>query len=154
MDDNPSILSHVSVGVADLDRAAAFYDAVLGALGIGRVVDLPVAIAYGRAFPEFWIGLPFDGGAASAGNGAHVGFLARSRAEVDAFWEAALASGGTGDGAPGPRADYGPGYWGAYARDPDGNKVEAQWSDPAAAGEAAGKAEAPLAAAEPEAHPS
>jgi catechol 2,3-dioxygenase-like lactoylglutathione lyase family enzyme len=110
MDDNPSILSHVSVGVADLGRAAAFYDAVLARLGARRVMEHPGVIADGRAFPEFWIGQPFDSGAPSPGNGAHVGFLARSRAEVDAFWEAALAHweaalahGGAGEGAPGGR---------------------------------------------------
>lgn len=152
MDDNPSILSHVSVGVADLDRAAAFYDAALGALGIGRVEEVPVAIAYGRAFPEFWIGRPHDGGASSAGNGAHVGFLARSRAEVDAFWEAALAAGAAPDGGPGLRPEYHAGYYGCFVRDPDGHKVEAQFNDWSLLAPAAPDTSEPPG--EPEAHPS
>lgn len=147
MDENPSIMSHVSLGVADVERSAAFYDAVLATLGAGRVMEHPGVIAYGRAFPEFWIGRPHDGGAPGVGNGTHMGFLARSRDEVHAFWEAALAHGGAGDGAPGPRAHYGPGYYGCFVRDPDGHKIEAQWSDPAAG---AGEGEA----GEVEAHPS
>ena len=64
MSGNPSILSHVSLGTNQLDRALAFYDKALGALGIGRVVDLSQehhAVAYGRAYPEFWVQAPFNG---------------------------------------------------------------------------------------------
>ena len=64
-DDNPSILSHVSVGTNDFAAATAFYDAALGALGIGRVMDHPGAQAYGKQFPEFWVQQPIDGAPAS-----------------------------------------------------------------------------------------
>ncbi|MEF7617142.1 VOC family protein [Aquincola sp. MAHUQ-54] len=120
-----SILSHVSLGTNRFDEAAAFYDRVLGALGIGRVMAHPGAVAYGRTFPEFWLQTPIDGQPAATGNGTHVGFLAGSEAEVDAFYAAALAAGGRGDGPPGPRPHYGEPYYGCFVRDLDGHKVEA-----------------------------
>ena len=123
--DNPSLMSHVSIGVADLARAAAFYDAALAPLGGKRILDEGFAIAYGRQFPEFWIGPPHDGAAPSPGNGVHFAFLAGDRDQVKAFHAAALAAGGTDDGAPGPRPHYGAEYYGAFVRDLDGNKVEA-----------------------------
>ncbi|HTW36197.1 MAG TPA: VOC family protein [Rhizomicrobium sp.] len=120
------MLHHVSVGVADVERAAKFYDAVLGTLGYKRVMEyLPYAIAYGETGPSFWIQLPNNQQAPSIGNGAHVGFSARTRLAVDAFHHAALANGGGDNGAPGPRADYGPDYYGAFVIDLDGNKIEA-----------------------------
>lgn len=125
MSDNPSILSHISVGVSDPARAAAFYDAVLATIGARRILEEGGAVAYGKLYPEFWVGPPHDGRAPSPGNGAHFAFSAASRAEVDAFHAAALAAGGTDDGAPGLRPEYGPEYYGAFARDLDGNKIEA-----------------------------
>lgn len=130
----PGIMSHVSVGIADIGRSAAFYDAVLAVLGARRMFEDGSVVCYGRAWPEFCIGRPFDGGAASAGNGTHFAFLAASRAEVDAVWAAGLAHGGAGDGAPGPRPDYGPSYYGCFLRDPDGHKIEAQFIDEGTAG--------------------
>jgi catechol 2,3-dioxygenase-like lactoylglutathione lyase family enzyme len=121
-----SILSHVSVGVSDLPRARAFYDAVMSALGYGVVMDHPEhGTAYGTAFPEFWIGRPHDGAAASAGNGTHIAFLAPDRAAVEAFHAAALAHGGSCDGPPGLRPEYTESYYAGFVRDPDGNKIEA-----------------------------
>lgn len=126
MTDNPSLLSHVSVGVADVGRAATFYDAVLAPLGARRILEEGGhAIAYGRQFPEFWVQRPHDGGAPVPGNGAHFSFLARSRAEVNAFHAAGLTAGGQCDGPPGTRPHSGPEYYGAFLRDPDGNKIEA-----------------------------
>jgi len=125
------MLHHVSVGVADVERAAKFYDAVLGALGYKRVMEyLPYALAYGETAPNFWIGLPHDQRSASVGNGAHVGFSARSKDAVHKFHAAALAHGGTDNGAPGPRPDYGPEYYGAFVIDIDGNKIEATVHNP------------------------
>ncbi len=144
--DNPSIMSHVSVGVADLDRSAAFYDAVLGVFDARRLVEHAGVVGYGRVFPEFWIGAPHDGQAPSTGNGTHFAFLARSKEEVEAFWSTALAHGGLGDGEPGPRPHYGPDYYGCFVRDPDGHKIEAQFTLESAADD-------PTTAAEPEAHP-
>ena len=122
-----SALSHVSLGTNRFEKAVAFYDAVLATLGIQRVLDLTEhqAMAYGRAFPEFWIQRPHDGGAAQTANGVHVAFLAESNAQVHAFHQAALAQGARCDGPPGPRPHYGDAYYGCFVRDLDGHKIEA-----------------------------
>jgi len=122
------MLHHVSLGVRDVARAATFYDPVLKALGYKRVMDFsPGAIAYGesRDKPEFWIGLPHDQRDPTGGNGTHVGFAAKSKGAVNKFHEAALKAGGSNNGEPGPRPDYGPAYYGAFIYDLDGNKIEA-----------------------------
>jgi catechol 2,3-dioxygenase-like lactoylglutathione lyase family enzyme len=120
------MLHHVSVGVSDVARAATFYDAVLKTLGYKRLVEyLPYAVAYGENQPEFWIGLPHDQRPMSVGNGVHLGFSARSKDQVHKFHAAALAHGGSNNGEPGPRPDYGPDYYGAFVYDLDGNKIEA-----------------------------
>lgn len=119
------LVSHVSVGVTDLQRAGAFYDAVMATIGARRIMEHGVGIGYGRTFPEFWAARPHDGERAAAGNGTHVCFNAPDAAAVAAFHAAGLAAGGADDGAPGPRPEYAPGYHAAFLRDPDGNKVEA-----------------------------
>jgi catechol 2,3-dioxygenase-like lactoylglutathione lyase family enzyme len=122
------MLHHVSVGVADVERAAKFYDAALRALGYKRIMEfLPYAIGYGETGPEFWVQLPHNQQPASVGNGYHVGFAAGSKKAVQKFHATALAQGGTDDGAPGPRPDYGPEYYGAFVIDLDGNKLEATY---------------------------
>lgn len=131
--ENLSIISHVSLGTNDLPRALEFYDAVLAPFGARRILEepkeKPQAVAYGQMFPEFWVQIPHDGGKATVANGVHFGFFARSKEQVDAFHAAALAAGGTSDGAPGPRPVYGPEYYGCFVRDPDGHKIEATyWS--------------------------
>ena len=128
-DDNPSIISHISIGTNDFDRATAFYDAVLKVLGCKRIMAHPNSVAYGKAFPEFWVHTPIDGGTASVGNGTHFGFVAASKADVDAFHVAALKAGASDDGAPGPRPDYGAPYYGCFVRDLDGHKIEAVYWD-------------------------
>lgn len=129
-DDNPSIISHVSIGTNDQDRALSFYDRVLATIGAKRILDFPGAVGYGKAFPEFWVQTPFDGGeAGGAANGVHFSFLATSREQVDAFHAAAMQAGGSDDGAPGLRPDYGESYYACFVRDPDGNKIEAMLID-------------------------
>lgn len=132
MSPSPSCLSHVSLGTNRFAEAAAFYDAVLATLGIRRVLDLTEhqAIGYGRAYPEFWIQRPHDGGAAQTANGVHVAFLADSPAQVDAFYAAALAHGARCDGPAGPRPDYGDDYYACFVRDLDGHKIEAMSWNP------------------------
>ena len=130
------MLHHVSVGVRDVARAAKFYDPVLKALGYKRVMDYsPHAIAYGESKdrPEFWVGLPHDQKLPNGGNGTHVAFAASGKAAVNKFHAAAMSAGGSNNGEPGPRPDYGPGYYGAFVYDLDGNKVEAVHFPPRAA---------------------
>ncbi len=124
-DEIPSIVHHLSLGTNDFERAAAFYERVMPTVGARKVLSFPGAVAYGKHFPEFWVQTPFDGGTAASGNGTHVAFVAASRESVDAFHAAALEAGGTDDGAPGLRPQYGPDYYCCYVRDPDGHKIEA-----------------------------
>ncbi len=120
------MFSHVTLGTDHLDRARRFYTAVMPTLGIGEPFQLPGALVFGELVgPKLFIGRPFDGGAAGHGNGQHVALLAPSRAAVDAFHAAALANGGSDEGAPGLRPHYHADYYAAYVRDPDGNKLQA-----------------------------
>ena len=119
------MLSHVSFGTNDAGRAAAFYDPVLAVLGIAKGKRRGGSVDYSAATVSFSIEQPVDGKPASVGNGAHVCFIAESREQVDEFHRIALASGGTDDGPPGLRPEYDANYYGAFVRDPDGNKVEA-----------------------------
>jgi len=125
--ENPSIISHISIGTNQLERAVAFYDSVLATLGCKQMMNYPGAVAYGREFPEFWVQTPIDGRPANVGNGTHFGFVANSKEAVHAFHAAALAAGGTDDGAPGPRPDYTDAYYGCFIRDLDGHKIEATY---------------------------
>lgn len=120
------MLHHVSVGVRDVERAAKFYDAVLGALGYKRLMEfLPYAIGYGDTAPAFWVQLPHNQQVATAGNGVHVSFIARSHEAVNRFHDVAMEMGAQNAGEPGPRPDYSPDYYGAFVFDFDGNKLEA-----------------------------
>ena len=113
------MIDHFNLPVRDIDAARVFYDAVLGALGVGVLAEDGDAVGYGS---DRWaFGLVPDAG----GTPLHVGFRAGSRAAVEAFYGAGLASGGRCNGAPGLRADYGDGYYACYLHDPDGHNVEA-----------------------------
>jgi len=133
--ENPSIMSHTSIGTNDFKRASTFYDKVLATIGAKRVFEpegLPegaFAVAYGRMYPEFWVQTPHDDGRAETANGVHFAFLAPSREAVHAFWEVAISAGGLPDGAPGPRPHYGAPYYGCFVRDLDGHKIEAMFWD-------------------------
>jgi catechol 2,3-dioxygenase-like lactoylglutathione lyase family enzyme len=129
------MIDHLSVGVADLTRAKRFYDDVLATIGCTCIftVDVPgegiVAHGYGEIgsdHPRFWIGLPerVDTGA-NANGGTHICFTAKRRADIDAFHAAALKAGGKDNGQPGLRPHYHENYYGAFAFDLDGNKIEA-----------------------------
>lgn len=119
--------SHITLGTNDIRRAVAFYDAVLAGLGLARQeADMEMGFAGYAAAPEvtpqFWVTAPLDRKPASIGNGVSIAFEAADRAAVDRFHATALAQGGTDEGAPGLR-HYHPDYYGAYVRDPDGNKL-------------------------------
>ncbi len=128
-DENQSMISHVSLGTNHFAEARKFYERVLGTFGCRIIMEHPGAVAFGRAYPEFWVCTPYDGARASIGNGAHVGFLAQSKAEVDAFFKEAIAAGANEDGDPGHRHDYGEPYYGCFVRDLDANKIEATFWD-------------------------
>lgn len=120
------MIDHTGIGVADVGRSAAFYDAALGALGMCRAMQLPEnvgtdGVGYGFNYPVFWIDRYHPHSVKQ-----HTAFVAKSRAEVDAFHAAALKAGGTDNGGPGLRAGgYPPGYYAAFVLDPDGNNMEA-----------------------------
>lgn len=129
------MLSHVHIGVTDFDRALAFYAACLAELGcIAKFVerDVPWAgfMRPGAPRPLLLIGRPFDGGPASVGNGQMVAVLAPDRDAVDRFHATALRLGAADEGGPGLRTAYHPDYYGAYVRDPDGNKLCACCHEP------------------------
>ena len=122
------MLSHVFIGVNDFDRAMAFYGPVLERLGLVlRFAEAARPWAGwqtpGVARPLFLVGRPFDGQPATPGNGAMNALLAADRATVDAVHALALHHGGTCDGLPGLRPEYHAHYYGAYFRDPEGNKL-------------------------------
>ncbi|MDH4418549.1 MAG: VOC family protein [Acidovorax sp.] len=122
------MLSHVFVGVNDFDRAMAFYSPVLERLGLVLRFTEPARPwagwqTPGVARPLFLIGQPFDGQPAAPGNGAMNALLAADRATVDAVHALALQHGGRCEGLPGLRPEYHANYYGAYFRDPEGNKL-------------------------------
>ncbi|HYD23747.1 MAG TPA: VOC family protein [Croceibacterium sp.] len=119
------MLSHVSLGTNDAARAAAFYDPVLAVLGICKICERDGSVDYGVSKTIFSLEKPSDGKPASVGNGVHIAFDAGTRAQVDEFHRVALAHGGTDAGAPGLRPEYDAHYYGAFVRDPQGNKIEA-----------------------------
>lgn len=124
------MFSHVMVGARDLKRMGAFYNAVLGPLGLTRRYEGddggPPGIGWaapGASVPTFLVQEPWDRAPASAGNGSMVAFLAPSPEAVREAHAAGLAAGGADEGAPGERPRYARGYYGAYLRDPEGNKL-------------------------------
>ena len=122
------MFSHVFLGVSDFDRAVAFYDGLLAPLGHRRRFCDPTQPWAGwqtadGGRPLLLIGRPFDGAPHQPGNGQMLALSADTRAQVDAAWRFALAHGGADEGAPGLRPAYHPDYYGAYFRDPDGNKL-------------------------------
>ncbi len=118
------MIDHISLGVADLDRAARFYEPVLAALGLARLVTRPGTVGFGKTYPEFWINLRAGMAKVSPESGTHICLRARTAAEVDAFHAAALGAGGSSDGAPGLRPHDRVKYYAAFVLDPDGNRVE------------------------------
>jgi len=120
------MFSHITLGTNDFVRARPFWLAVMDVLGHPILFEREGGIAFGQPTgPKTFVGTPFDGEAARPGNGVHVAYHVRDRATVDAFHAAALANGGSDEGAPGLRPHYHPNYYGAYVRDPDGNKLQA-----------------------------
>ena len=120
------MLHHISFGVADLERSAAFYDAALSALGYVRVWADSTAVGYGYPGGEDKLAIKLRrNGVVAPGPGFHLAFAAPAREAVVAFHQAALRNGGQDNGAPGLRPDYGANYYAAFVVDPDGYPIEA-----------------------------
>jgi catechol 2,3-dioxygenase-like lactoylglutathione lyase family enzyme len=124
------MFSHITVGTRNLAMAAEFYDALLIPLGLKRRAvtpdDGPEAacwVSLSQPLPRFYVYMPFNREPASVGNGSMVAFLASTAEAVNVSFRAGIKCGGTDEGQPGERTNYGAGYYGAYLRDPDGNKV-------------------------------
>jgi catechol 2,3-dioxygenase-like lactoylglutathione lyase family enzyme len=134
------MLDHTGIVVSDLKIARTFYDALANALGLMTVDNGEEAFLLGRSateFPYLWIGTLRPSywveGSRPGLNQMHIAFAAKSREQVDAFYKAALESGGRDNGAPGPREGAGE-YYGAFVLDPDGNNIEACVRGPASRG--------------------
>ncbi|TZG24947.1 VOC family protein [Sphingomonas montanisoli] len=119
------MITHFMVGANDVEKSRAFYDAALSAIGYPKSNPaIPRAIYKAEGAPSFMVGKPENGEDATFANGGTIGFNGGTKAQVDAFHAAGLANGGTCAGAPGPRPAL-PNMYGAYLRDPDGNKIAA-----------------------------
>ena len=118
------MIGYVTLGTNDLERAAQFYDAIAGELGTPRMMEEETFIAWGKPGGQAGVAAtkPFDGNAASIGNGVMVALEAKDTDQVKRLYEIALAHGGSCEGPPGERM---PGFYAAYFRDPDGNKLNA-----------------------------
>jgi catechol 2,3-dioxygenase-like lactoylglutathione lyase family enzyme len=120
------MIDHISIAVRDLKDAGAFYAALLAPLGLNKLREWPdAAIGFGKKYPEFWINKRATMDRVASDGGVHICLRAPDAAAVDAFHAAALKAGGASDGAPGLRPEYHGGYYAAFIRDPDGNRIEA-----------------------------
>ncbi len=119
------MIGYVTLGTNDIDRAAEFYDALLQEIGASRMMESEKFVAWAVApgQPALSVTKPFDGKAASVGNGVMVALAVNNRDKVDALYQKAIDLGGSDEGAPGPRGDSG--FYAAYFRDLDGNKLNA-----------------------------
>ena len=119
------MIDHVSVAVRDLAAGARFYEPVLQTLGLSKLVERAGTVGFGKRYPEFWINLRKSMASVEPDSGVHICLRTRTRESVDAFYAAALENGGVDDGKPGFRPQYSDTYYGAFIRDPDGNRIEA-----------------------------
>ena len=119
------MIGYVTIGTNDIDRAAEFYDALLQEIGASRMMESEKFVAWAVApdQPALSVTKPFDGKAASVGNGVMVALAVNDRDKVEALYQKAIDLGGSDEGAPGPRGDSG--FYAAYFRDLDGNKLNA-----------------------------
>jgi catechol 2,3-dioxygenase-like lactoylglutathione lyase family enzyme len=124
------MFSHIQIGARDLPKMIAFYDRVFSILGLVRMPEEndggPAGMGWqrpGKRWPQVFVQLPFNGLPAASGNGMQISFSAQSQQQVRDAWQAALDNGGIDEGAPGLRPQYSEDYFGAYCRDPEGNKL-------------------------------
>ena len=120
------MIDHISVAVRNLARGERFYAAALAPLGFAKLREWPdAAIGFGKKYPEFWINKRESMGRVAGDSGVHICLRAPDTTSVNAFHAAALREGGASDGEPGLRPHYHGGYYAAFVRDPDGNRIEA-----------------------------
>jgi catechol 2,3-dioxygenase-like lactoylglutathione lyase family enzyme len=119
------MIHHVSVGTNDIMRARAFYEPLMALIGFRLLKASDKAVHFGSSYIVFSLETPINGLPATSGNGVHIAFQAPDRQTVRRFYESALANGAIDEGAPGIRENYNANYYGAFIRDPDGNKIEA-----------------------------
>jgi catechol 2,3-dioxygenase-like lactoylglutathione lyase family enzyme len=124
------MFSHIQIGARDLPKMIAFYDRIFSTLGLVRMPEEndggPAGMGWqrpGQRWPQVFVQLPFNGLPASSGNGMQISFSTQSQQQVRDAWQAALDNGGIDEGAPGLRPQYSEDYFGAYCRDPEGNKL-------------------------------
>lgn len=117
------MFTHIMVGAKDVAQSRAFYDAALGALGVPAGQEGGGRVFYATEGGALGVGLPVDGAPATYANGGTIGFAAKDKDAVDAFHAAGLAHGGSDEGAPGKRPQAPGNAYGAYLRDPAGNKI-------------------------------
>ncbi|NKB32552.1 MAG: VOC family protein [Pseudomonadales bacterium] len=117
------MIGYVTLGTNDMEKSAAFYDALLAEIGASRFMEMETFIAWATnpKLPALSITKPFDGGEASVGNGVMIALTVDSNDKVDSFYAKAMELGATDEGAPGPRGDTG--FYAGYFRDLDGNKL-------------------------------
>jgi catechol 2,3-dioxygenase-like lactoylglutathione lyase family enzyme len=120
------MIDHISISVRDLAKGEQFYAAALAPLGLTKLREWPnEAIGFGKKYPEFWINARDVMDRVADDSGVHICLRAPDTASVDAFHAAAMKAGGASDGEPGLRPHYYSGYYAAFIRDPDGNRIEA-----------------------------
>ena len=119
------MIDHVSIGVSDLERSAAFYAAILEPLGLVQIVATETRVGFGKRYPELWLNLRRGMPRVAEDTGSHVCLRARTKDVVARFHAAARANGGTDDGAPRDRQATMTAYYAGFVRDPDGNRLEA-----------------------------
>ncbi|PRD53462.1 VOC family protein [Phyllobacterium myrsinacearum] len=121
------MIGYTMIGTNDLIKSLRFYDPLMAAMDLDQCWRDGQSVSWGKradeTTPRFFVGYPFDGKAATAGNGGMTAFLFDNAAIVDRLHALAMQNGGSDEGAPGPRPHYGAGFYGAYVRDPDGNKL-------------------------------
>lgn len=121
------MIGYTMVGTKDLARSLRFYDPLFAEMGLEQCWRDDKSASWGVAsddkIPRFFTGYPFNGEQATVGNGTMTAFRVRDPAVVDRLYATAMGNGGSDEGKPGPRARYGPDFYGAYVRDPDGNKL-------------------------------
>ncbi|QND50850.1 VOC family protein [Phyllobacterium sp. 628] len=121
------MIGYTMVGTNNLAKARQFYDPIMSGMGLDECWCDEQLASWGKRedpnYPRFFVGHPFDGGVATIGNGVMTAFRFDDAEIIDRLYKLAMQNGGSDEGAPGSRPQYGSGFYGAYVRDPDGNKL-------------------------------